>query len=176
MKRKSDREVALIELYVKLIRDPHVPDIAKKALIYLIRHTDNFSKYVFMAIPSEMKGPRELIDGIAMGVHNMVSCNGNVRIDDIFIRLGVKGFVRSFNYEPNCLIRFDEDIMGQCMGEEIPFNREAIEEICLDGTIDLDELQKSAEKLLALLRDRQGTMGWNDFMRDRIQELQRLLF
>jgi len=39
----------------------------------------------------------------------------------------------------------------------------------------LDELQQEAEKLLALLKDRQiGMMTWDDFMRERLQKIHAL--
>ena len=42
-------------------------------------------------------------------------------------------------------------------------------------TIDLDELQAEAEKLVALLEDRHpGLMTWNMFLQQRLQNLRRL--
>ena len=39
-----------------------------------------------------------------------------------------------------------------------------------------DELQVSAEKLVALLKDRQpGVMTWNQILHERMQELKKLL-
>jgi len=174
LQRVSDRTVALVEFYIKLVRDPYVPEIARKAVIYLIRHTDNFSRSVFMKIPES----RDIIsNGITFGVHDMVSCNCNTRIDDIFKRLGITGFIRSFSNEFNGTVRFNENITGPHEGTEIPFDREAIEKIRLDGSFDLDELQGVVEKLLSLLRDREtGLMSWHDCMRDRVLELVQLLF
>jgi len=41
--------------------------------------------------------------------------------------------------------------------------------------INLDDLQQEAEKLLALLEDRQpGLMTWNEFMQKRLQNLHKL--
>lgn len=51
---------------------------------------------------------------------------------------------------------------------------EATSESTKEG-IDLDELQKEVEKLLALLNDRQtGTMGWHGFMKERLEDLHTL--
>lgn len=42
--------------------------------------------------------------------------------------------------------------------------------------MNLDELQNETEKLLSLLKDRQpGTMGWNMFMKDRLQNIANML-
>ncbi len=39
-------------------------------------------------------------------------------------------------------------------------------------SIDLDELQQEAEKLLALLRDRQpGLMSWHGFLDERLRNI-----
>jgi len=42
--------------------------------------------------------------------------------------------------------------------------------------MNLDELQKEAEKLLALLKDRQqGTMSWNLFLHDRLASIKEMI-
>lgn len=41
--------------------------------------------------------------------------------------------------------------------------------------MNLDELQRETERLLALLKDRQhGTMSWNLFLQERIQNITNL--
>ena len=45
----------------------------------------------------------------------------------------------------------------------------------LDVGVDPDELQREAERLLALLKDRQtGLMSWHDFMRKRLTRIRTL--
>ncbi|MCC6934210.1 MAG: hypothetical protein IT406_00740 [Candidatus Yanofskybacteria bacterium] len=45
-----------------------------------------------------------------------------------------------------------------------------------EKSVDLGELKDETTKLLALLEDPQpGTMAWNDFMRDRLQNLHALI-
>lgn len=42
--------------------------------------------------------------------------------------------------------------------------------------VDLDKLQREAEKLLKLLQDRQpGLATWNKFLSDQLKELKRLI-
>ncbi|MFA6437171.1 MAG: hypothetical protein WC242_03340 [Candidatus Paceibacterota bacterium] len=169
----SDREMTFVELCIKLTHDPNIPEIAKKAAIYLIRHTNNFSHPVFMRVP---KTHDKLCQDIVWGVGNISDKSCNTRIHEIFKRIGVegvlRGYLKSHSYGDN-VIAYDKN-PGE--GTEIPFNEEAIEKISLDGTIDLDKLQEKIERLAMLLRDRQGTIAWNDFVRDRIKELQQLLF
>lgn len=46
----------------------------------------------------------------------------------------------------------------------------------MNGGINLDDLQQVAEKLVALLKDRQlGLMSWNAAMYERLKEMKALI-
>jgi len=66
---------------------------------------------------------------------------------------------------------FDAPFRGSCSHAPKAPKRGAQEK----GEVLLDELQMEAEKLVALLKDRQvGLFTWHDFLRERVQKMHEL--
>jgi len=130
--RQSDETV--LELKQFIAKSPDISEWGKKAVLYLINHTDNLSKLVFMMIPRDKKELKKLAEQAAYGVHNMNSSVCKTHLGSFLEEKGIRGhFIGSDYGRAFMAIWFTDKSLGFDDGrlELIEFDEETINKIKL---------------------------------------------
>lgn len=87
--RMTNKQMGALEKTIGRSKD--ATDLAKRAIIWALRQTDNLSKPVALSIPAHLHA--ELAQQMAHGAHDMVSANGSTDLGTFLNGMGTEMYL-----------------------------------------------------------------------------------
>lgn len=105
--RATDEQMVKIRRYI--IKSPDASDFAKKAVLWLLRKSENLTKPVSLSFARRHES---CTIEVCKGIHDMDSANGQTRLSDFLKELGINEMFFYYVYP----LRITDDILHtQCV-------------------------------------------------------------